>query len=328
MNAKPVNSKLIQLVKLLSDGDYHDGNSLGETLNITRSAIWKMVKKLEGYGIKIDAIMGRGYIMSEPLYLLEPDVIKQAFAQRVELTVLESTPSTNNYFKLSPKTQTIKCCIAEHQTQGRGRLNRTWHSPFGKNLYLSCYHPLKKDLSELSGLSLVISLSIVSALRELGLTDSVFVKWPNDVLSNGKKIAGILIDVEAESHGGCDVTIGIGLNVNMFHNDELQSKSIDQAWTSMAEECGVAFDRSQVAVVLLQKLLDYIARFEEEGFGVFIDEWRSVDSLANKSIALNCINQIIEGSAAGIDQKGHLLLQLDDGTIRAFSSGDARLLKN
>lgn len=328
MNTKPANSKLIQLVKLLRDGDYHDGNSLGETLDITRSAIWKMVKKLEGYGIKIDAIMGRGYIMSEPLYLLEPDVIKQAFAQRVELTVLESTPSTNNYFKLSPKTPAIKCCIAEHQTQGRGRLNRTWHSPFGKNLYLSCYHPLKKDLSELSGLSLVISLSIVSALRELGLTDSVFVKWPNDVLSNGKKIAGILIDVEAESHGGCDVTIGIGLNVNMFHNDELQSKSIDQAWTSMAEECGVAFDRSQVAVVLLQKLLDYIARFEEEGFGVFIDEWRSVDSLANKSIALNCINQIIEGSAAGIDQKGHLLLQLDDGTIRAFSSGDARLLKN
>lgn len=327
MNIKPLNSKLTQLVNLLKDGHYHDGNSLEKTLHITRSAISKMIKKLESYGIKIDAIRGRGYALPEPLFLLEPLLIQDALAQRIELTVLESIASTNSYFKYFPKTQTIKCCIAEHQTQGRGRLNRAWHSPFGKNLYLSCYYPLKKDMRELSGLSLVVSLSIVSALHALGLTDTVFVKWPNDVLSNGKKIAGILIDVEAESYGANAVTIGIGLNVNMIHNDELQHNVIDQAWTSMAEECGVAFDRNHVAAVLLQNLLDYINRFEQQGFAVFIDEWMVVDSLRNKTVTLNCINTTIVGNAVGIDQKGHLLLQFDDGAIRAFSSGDAVLLK-
>lgn len=325
MKIKPFNQKLAQLTQLLNDGNYHDGNVLGKTLNITRSAVWKMIKKLEQYDIAIDAIQSNGYALKEPLILLEPNEIKKSLSHEhnIELTVLESTDSTNAYFKTQPKiktiTKTIKCCLSEQQTQGRGRLNRVWHSPFGKNIYLSCYYPFQKDISELAGLSLVVGLSTLAALRSLGLTHDICTKWPNDLLCGNKKMAGILIDIQAESHGVSDVTIGIGLNVNML--------SAEQTWTSLAEETGHLWDRNHVAAVLLEHLLTYMRRFEQQGFAVFIDEWMASDSLMKKTVTLNHANNFITGEVIGINPQGHLLLRLSDGHVHAFSSGDATLVK-
>ena len=114
----------MQLVKILNDGNYHDGNSLGETLKISRSAAWKMIKKLEKYNIAIDDVRSMGYALKEPLILLEPNRIKKSLTYPLELTVLESIDSTNHYFKTKSKKSTIQCCFAEYQTQGRGRLSR------------------------------------------------------------------------------------------------------------------------------------------------------------------------------------------------------------
>lgn len=327
MKIKPLNEKLIQLTQLLSDGDYHDGNVLGKTLNITRSAVWKMMKKLEQYGVVIDSIQSNGYALQDPLILLEADQIKKTLSYEIELTVLESIDSTNNYFKTQPKTPTIKCCLSEQQTQGRGRLNRVWHSPFGKNLYLSCYYPFQKDISELAGLSLVVGLSILATLRTLGIYNGIYTKWPNDVLCRDKKIAGILIDVQAESHGMIDVTIGVGLNVNMLPIDEEATNDISQAWTSLSEETGTSWDRNHVAAILLEHLFAYVHRFEQQGFMVFIDEWMSADGLMKKIVTLNYMNNFITGEVVGVNPQGHLLLRLPDESIRSFSSGDVTLVK-
>lgn len=328
MKTKPFNDKLAQLTKLLSDGHYHDGNMLGQTMNMTRSAVWKMIKKLERYGIAINSIQSNGYALQEPLILLEPDLIKKALPYEIDITVLESIDSTNNFFKTSDKRNTIQCCLAERQTQGRGRLHRTWHSPFGKNLYLSCYYPFQKDISELTGLSLVVSLAVLSTLRTLGFTKDINVKWPNDVLCQEKKIAGILIDIQAESHGASDVTIGIGLNVNMTLDDTPSSvEFINQLWTSLYEEKGTAFDRNHVAAILLEHLLKYIRCFEQEGFAVFLNEWATVDSLHKKTVTVNYKNELITGEAVGVNQKGYLLLRLADDNVHAFSSGEISLVK-
>lgn len=326
MKIKPCNEKLVQLVKLLNDGQYHDGNVLGQTMDVTRSAIWKMIKKLEQYGIAIHSIQSNGYALSEPLILLDYELIKKTLSYDIELVVLESISSTNDYFKLSGKDQTmlIQCCLAEHQTQARGRLNRVWHSPFGKNIYLSCYYPFQQDISELAGLSLVVSLAVLATLRALGFNDGV-VKWPNDILYHGKKIAGILIDVEAESHGVSLATIGIGLNVNMTSAD---NPTIDQSWTSLHEECDVALDRNHVSILLIQNLLEYVSRFEQQGFSIFAEEWEKFDGLIKKIVTLDYLRQQISGKVVGINPKGHLLIQLLDGNVRAFSSGEVSLLKN
>ncbi len=325
MKIKPFNEKLAQLTRILSNGQYHDGNMLGHMLHITRSAVWKMIKKFESYDVNIDSIQSNGYALKEPLIMLEPNLIKSAFADDINVTVLESVPSTNAYFQSVDNFQTkkIHCCFSEHQTQGRGRLNRSWVSPFGKNIYLSCYYPFQKDLSELAGLSLVISLAVIEALRELGLTSGC-AKWPNDVLYNGKKIAGILMDVHAESHGFCKVIIGIGLNVNMTMDDQ---PDIAQAWTSVREESNKLWDRNEVAIILLRQLLQFIQRFEQEGFSVFSEAWDAVDWLRHKMITLDYKQDLVVGTVVGINPNGNILLRFTNGDVKAFSSGDARLLK-
>lgn len=324
MNIKPYNEKLVQLTQLLNDGQYHDGNILSQTLGITCSTIRKMIEKLKQYGVAIDSSQNNRYLLSEPLILLDPASIQKSLHYDVELTVLESISSTNDYFKLSEATpHTILCCLTEQQTQGRGRLQRVWHSPFGKNIYLSCYYPFQKDIRALAGLSLVISLAVLATLRALGFNDGM-VKWPNDIFYQGKKLAGILMDVQTQPQGFSMVTIGIGLNVNMTARDEL---AIDQSWTSLREESGASLDRNYVVALLLQHLLDYVHRFAQEGFSVFSEEWAASDSLLHQTVTLDYMSHHISGEAVGINSKGHLLIRFPDESVQAFSSGEVVLLK-
>jgi BirA family biotin operon repressor/biotin-[acetyl-CoA-carboxylase] ligase len=215
-------------------------------------------------------------------------------------------------------------CLAEQQTAGRGRLGRDWFSPFAENIYMSCLHPFNKDLSELAGLSLVVSLAVMRALQQFGVAEEVHVKWPNDILCEGKKISGILIDVQAESHGACHAIIGIGVNVNMRHDDAVK---ITQPWTSMREAGGEYVDRNKAAAALMNHLQDYLQRFEKEGFAAFIKEWEEAEGMSGKMISVKTQQETIRGQAAGINAQGHLLVKLQDGTVRAFSSGDTTVLK-
>jgi BirA family biotin operon repressor/biotin-[acetyl-CoA-carboxylase] ligase len=328
MKTKLLNKKLVQLVKLLNDGEYHDGKILAASLKIARSTVYKMIKKLQEYNIAIDSVRSMGYSLKESLILLDPNRIKKSLTSSVELTVLESIDSTNRYLKGQKKKSGIRCCFAEYQSQGRGRLSRCWHSPFGKNIYFSCAYVFKKNVNELAGLSLVVSLSITKTLKTLGITKGLCVKWPNDVLCQEKKISGILIDIHAESHGVTQAIIGIGLNVNMKHDDLKNSENgINQPWTSLQEETKTEYDRNYAAAILMQCLLEYLYRFEMNNFLDFMDEWKKVDGLMNKEITLNCYETFITGKVLGIGPQGHLLLQKSDQTICEFSSGDASIFK-
>ena len=216
---KKFNDILVKIAGLLSDGEYHDGVTLGKQLGVSRAAVWKMIKKLIHYGIHIEAVKGRGYVLREPLILLdrmqiiESCSVPQLRASQIE--ILESVSSTNDYLKKFKSPASVKFCLAEHQLGGRGRLQRQWYSPFGRNIYLSCLYSFQKDISELAGLSLVTSLAILKALRNWVADEKLAVKWPNDIFFENKKLAGSLIEIQAETHGVSQVIIGIGLNVNM-----------------------------------------------------------------------------------------------------------------
>lgn len=320
MNTKPFNKKLAQLAQILSDGDCYSGSELGAKLKVTRSAVWKMIKKLQDYGVSIHSTPGTGYKLSEPLLLLDPKIIKKELSAEVAITVLESITSTNDFFKLraSAANKTIHCCFAEEQTKGRGRRQRSWHSPFGKNIYLSCRYPIQKDLSELAGLSLVVGLAVKSMLALVRLPECA-VKWPNDVMCGEKKIAGVLIDVQAESHSGSIATIGIGLNVNVTAKNR---SHIEQAWTSLRDEKKTFLDRNKIATLLIQSLLDYVKRFEQAGLSAFAKEWKATDFLAGKKITFQHHEGSISGTAMGVNEQGHLLLKLADSKVQSFSSGD------
>ena len=320
---KKFNPTLIKIVTILNDGQYHDGDTIGKKLKMTRSAIWKAIKRLEDYGVSIDSVKGKGYAMLESLILLNPAEIKKKLNEKIDIQVFEKIDSTSHYLKSIKNTKPISICISEQQTHGRGRLNRDWYSPFGKNIYLSCLYRFQKDISELSGLSLVTSLAILKTLKNFGVDDDLFVKWPNDIVYKNKKLAGGLIEIQAETHGFSHAIIGIGVNVNMLDDDD----AISQAWTSMQKILSSYVDRNDLCAALITRLVSYLRQFESQGFSYFADEWMRMDCLAHQTIILKNLNQEIKGKVAGINEQGHLLLQLPNGIVRAFSSGDTSIVK-
>jgi len=320
---KKLNKSLIKMTGILSDGEYHDGTTLGSELNMTRSAIWKMIKKLENNGIPIRSVKGKGYALSEPLVLLDSNKIKKnILSGSVDLEVFESITSTNDHLKKNKHTQTIKLCLAEQQSGGKGRFNRRWFSPFGKNIYLSCLYPFQKDISELSGLSMAVSLAIIKVIKKIAALDNLFVKWPNDIIYDNKKLAGCLVEIQAETHGICQVVIGIGINVNMLSCDE-----ISQPWTSLQKLTRAYVDRNELCIHLINNLLEYLKTFEKKGLAFFINEWNAADCLTEKKIAVKNLNETVHGKALGINENGQLLLKMQDGKTRAFSSGETSILK-
>lgn len=312
------NPNLASVLQTLSDGEIHDGNALGEALGLTRAAVWKMIQKLQGLGVGIESVKGKGYLLSEPLILLDPKKIKSGIKHKIKLSVFESLASTNDYLLAEAKASLTSVCLSEMQTAGRGRRGRTWVSPFGQNIYLSLRYHFDKDISELSGLSLMVSLSILKALHTVNR--KVFVKWPNDVVCDNGKLAGSLIDIKAESNGGCEAVIGIGLNVNMR-----VAKGVTQPWTSLQQLTGDYHDRNHLAVALINTLLEDLHQFEQHGFSDFKKSWMQHDYYANKKIQLIQGEHVIEGLARGVNDAGHLLLALSNGTEKAYASGDTQL---
>ncbi|TAK77921.1 MAG: biotin--[acetyl-CoA-carboxylase] ligase [Gammaproteobacteria bacterium] len=321
---KKANANLIKIVDILNDGDYHDGETIGKKLKMTRSAVWKAIKKLEGYQIAIDSVKGKGYALLQPLILLEASKIKHHLVnEKLDIAIFESIDSTNDYLKAFKNSQAIKICLAEQQTRGKARLGREWYSPFGENIYFSCLYPFQKDVSELAGLSLVTSLAVLKTFKEIGVKEKLFVKWPNDILCDNKKLSGSLIEIQAETHGVSSAIIGIGMNVNMIQDDA----QISQAWTSVQKILGCYVDRNEVCAKLINHLIAYWQQFDAQGFAPFIEEWMASDCLMQQAITLNNLDKKIKGKVVGINEQGHLLLKLTDGSVRAFSSGDTTIAK-
>jgi BirA family biotin operon repressor/biotin-[acetyl-CoA-carboxylase] ligase len=322
---KKLNANFFRVVNLLKDHQYHDGTSIGKVLNITRTAVWKVIKKLQNYGIQIESVKGKGYLLCEPLCLLEQDKIKYYLENKhLDIVIFENIDSTNNYLKLK-KNKAIGICLSEQQTAGKGRLGRDWYSPFGKNIYMSCLYTLHKDISELAGLSLVISLAIVKTINSYQNKNDIFVKWPNDVVGlDNKKIAGSLIEIQAESHGVSHAIIGIGININMVDDDS----QISQPWTSLQKIFGEYVDRNELCGKLINNLLLYLDKFTLQGLQVFKQEWQQADCLINKIITLRHAEEEIEGEVMGLNDKGHLLLKLGNGALRAFASGDTSVSRS
>lgn len=317
-------TNLDQITTILSDGQFHDGSSIGKKLGVTRAGVWKIVKKLVAYGIKINSAKGKGYALEEQIILLNRQkILKSLNSKNVEIELFETIKSTNDYLKSLHQDLRIKIAITECQTAGKGRLQRHWYSPFGQNIYLSLSYPFNKDVSELAGLSLVIGLAICQTINDLyELPSKAQVKWPNDILYEQSKLAGTLIEIQAETNGFCSAIIGIGINVNMT-DDHSQ---ISQNWISLQKINHSYNDRNLLCAKLIDALIGDLEKFSTTGLAEFIQKWQANDGLANKLINLEQNTSSYCGIVTGINEQGHLLVKLEDGEIKAFSSGDTHII--
>ncbi|MDY6978796.1 MAG: bifunctional biotin--[acetyl-CoA-carboxylase] ligase/biotin operon repressor BirA [Pseudomonadota bacterium] len=317
---------LRNILSLLADGRFHSGTALASRLGISRSAVWKQIQRLsEQYNIPVQAVQGRGYRLPRPLELLDAGAViaelsPAARASLGRLQVEWSLASTNQWLMERADLPCGSVVVAEHQSRGRGRRGRDWVSPFAANLTFSLSGCFQGAPSNLAGLSLALAVSVVRALDALGV-EGLGLKWPNDIQWQGKKLCGILLEMQGEAGGPCRVVCGIGLNVSM---PQEVAQDIEQPWTDLQRITGRRPSRQRLLIALLDELLPALVRYEQEGLQPFLPDWQRWDAIAGKSVQLLLPQRTIQGWAIGIDGQGNLLIE-HAGRQETYSSGEISL---
>lgn len=242
-------------------------------------------------------------------------VLDPVCLQRLEkLDVFDSIDSTNTYLlQQSRAFQGLGwACFAEEQTSGRGRRGRTWLSPKGTNIYFSLLWQFSQQ--DVSSLSIAVAAMIITALKKYGVTQDIKLKWPNDVLFSGRKLAGILLE-----RSGSSVVVGIGLNTILPAEtaDMLEGHSI-----GLVEITDAPVDRNYLAGLLLNELLNGLFVYAQQGLSPFLNTWKNHDALLNQSIMVHTPEKIFTGVMQGINEEGELLLLNESHQLQCFRYGE------
>lgn len=227
--------------------------------------------------------------------------------------------STNDLVMQRLDDQSQLLCTAEMQTAGRGRRGRQWISPFGRNIYLTYGRRMHRPMAELGGLSLVVGMQVVDTLREAGI-EGVGLKWPNDVLLDGGKLGGILVELKQFGRREVGVAAGLGLNLRL---DAADAQLIDQAFS--VPDRSVQLSRNTLIGVLAGKLVNAFSRFEASGFAPFAADWPAYNLYAGHHInVLRGGGEVRTGVDAGIDAQGNLLIETGRG-LEVHQSGEVSM---
>ena len=307
--------------------DYVSGEVISGKLGLTRAAVWKHVCSLRSRGYRIEALPARGYRLAEVpdrLGALELKPLLNTHDLGQVLHCLEEVPSTNDLAKELAEQGAVhgEVVVAERQTAGRGRRGRSWSSPAGKNLYLSVVLRPQLPPQRAAELTLVASLAVCDACRQAGVDAGI--KWPNDVLVGGRKVAGILTELGAEPDEVHWMVVGIGVNLNAIREDfpeELRGQA-----TSLALERGQPVPRALFAAALLALLEEWLDRHAEEGFQAVREAWRARSATLGREVRVEVDGAELTGVAEDLDETGALLVSRKGGRVRVVA-GDVRLLR-
>lgn len=320
-----------RLLAMLADGKFHSGEKLAAKLKVSRSAVWKLIRTLRLLGIEVQAVPKQGYRLPRAIDLYQADAILEPMPRslraRLQLDVLLQVDSTNRFLaaQAAPEIEHASVCVAEVQTMGKGRRGRTWVAPFGSGICLSLAFKFAESPPQLSALGLGVGVALLRALDQFGATE-VGLKWPNDLVWRGRKLAGILIEVAGESGGPTRVVIGIGLNVHMPASVRLALAEQQAALIADLGEIlqGRLPDRNQLVAALVEHLMAVLDEFALKGFAAFVAEWRRRDALAAAPVKVLAGNETIQGIAQGVSDDGALLVDVR-GERRQFFSAEVSL---
>ncbi len=313
-------------------------SELANDLSLDESAVSAGFDQLREAGVAIINNGGARFELADPVQLLDRDEILSAMdaasrAQVASVSLAFETGSTQADALAGPTPQQ-GCAIflAERQTAGQGSRGRAWASPLAANLYMSLSRRFAVAVAGLSGLSLVVGVVVAEALnarfsRAQGgaagesVENRIGVKWPNDLVADGKKLGGILVQLGSDARAGTQAVIGIGINVRM---PEAHAAQIDQPWCDLAGLGGGATSRNALVAALLDALLPALEQFEREGLSPFLPRWRRLDTLAGKPVRILDGPAVHEGICAGITESGALRVRQGERE-RNFHSGEVSL---
>lgn len=324
-----VTSQSLALIESLADGDYHSGEELGAQIGVSRAAIWKMLKVFSSLGLEVSRVRGKGYCLDGGLSLLNLSRISEGLPSDVykcldDLEVLPCVDSTNKYLLEKLASSDFLCsrfaCLAEMQTDGRGRRGRHWQSPFGRNIYMSLCWQFQNGAKSMEGLSLAVGVAVAEALEQVAGVE-VGLKWPNDILCGGSKLGGILIEIAGDATGECHAVIGVGLNVDV---PVALMGDVDQPWIDLRALCSLLPARSALASALVTSLVRLLSGFEVRGFSSYRQAWEDRNEFASRQVCLQTPSDSIIGVSLGVSESGALRL-LVDGEERHYVGGEISL---
>lgn len=311
-----------QLLAKLAAGPL-SGDALARELGQTRAAVWKRIQGLRTAGVAVEGRAGDGYTLKQPVDLLDADRLRagltpDAAARLAALEVVWTIGSTNTeLLRRSTPEQGIDVLFAERQTGGRGRRGREWSSPLAAHIYVSVLRRFTGGLARLGGLSLAAGVAVAEALRGLGLT-GVGLKWPNDLVADGHKLGGLLVEGGGEFAGPARAVIGIGLNVHM---PAAAAAAIDQPWTDLDTLAGRRMDRTVVGTAVLDALLPALDLFDVQGLAPFLPRYTALDCLTGREVRVELHGHWREGQALGLAEDGALRVRID-GSEHLLHAGE------
>jgi BirA family biotin operon repressor/biotin-[acetyl-CoA-carboxylase] ligase len=321
-------SDILRVLRLRA-GDFDSGQSLSVELKITRTAIWKHVKALRAAGYEVESRPKLGYrFLAAPDALLPTEIVEglaTRYIGRQTILYFRSCPSTNDAARSLGHREAAEgsLAVAESQTRGRGRLGRGWVSPAGKGVYVSVLLRPNIAPEEAFKLTLLSAVAAARAVASAGLEPRI--KWPNDVLLDGRKVAGILTELEAEADRLHLAVVGIGINVNTTAS--LFPRSLRGQATSIRMETGKRTSRLRVLQVLLEALEERYELLKAGRFEEVLSEWRALDITRGSRVRAVLLEGEVEGYARDIDEDGALLIADDSGKEHRITAGDIHILR-
>ncbi|HAV62682.1 MAG TPA: biotin--[acetyl-CoA-carboxylase] ligase [Verrucomicrobiales bacterium] len=319
-----------QILSALRESDAVSGADLAQRLGISRAAIWARIEDLRKLGFDIEASPHHGYRLSEsPDMLLADDLVARLGEDVVigrEIIVYRETASTNDIVERLAREGAAEGLVvfAESQSKGRGRLGRRWHSPPGMGLFFSVLLRPKLRPMEATQLTVAAATALVRAIdRTSGVRAEI--KWPNDLLVDGRKLAGVLTELSAELDTIKHVTLGIGLDVNQSAADfppELRSIA-----TSLRIASGQRVMRPDLATAVLQELGKDYARIVRGDFEQVADEWEARCTTIGRNVVIRVGDREVRGRAESLDHDGALIVRTQHGRQERIIGGDVSLEK-
>ncbi len=301
---------------------YVSGDLIASRLGITRTAVWKCLKQLERMGYAFEKLKGMGYrLLSTPDKLYPWEIersLETTFIGR-ELVYKDSLDSTNALaFRLAlDGCKEGTCVVSESQRAGRGRLQRQWYSPHGKNLYVSIVLRPQVTPTRVYPLSFISSLAAFDTIETAGVEPRL--KWPNDVLIGSRKVCGTLIELSTEPDKVRFVVVGIGLNINMDRVD--MDPAIADKATSLLMETKNLFERTAICGILLNSLEKYYEVARQQGLERICDLWEERAKVRGTYMEIKQMDNVYRGISEGIDKDGAILLR-ENGVVTRVIAGD------
>ena len=319
----------LAILNALNQGGFVSGQALGEELGISRAAVSKHIKTLQEMGLDIFKVTGKGYCLNSQVGLLNKTQIDQHYkalgANTADVEVHPIIDSTNSELmrRIQAKTalESGTVIVAEMQQAGRGRRGRVWQSPFGANLYYSYFWRLDDGLQAAMGVSIAVGLAVYDAIKALYQID-VELKWPNDIYINKQKLAGVLVELDGQPQGPCQLVIGIGINLQM---PDSFSQHIDQAWTDLNQHTQ-QLDKNQLVASLTHHLEQRLVQYRQTGLQNMYEQWNSLNAFAGDYVELNTGHRSWRGICEGIDPQGGIRIR-QDGEVKSYYGGEVSLRK-